>query len=81
MAWCGGDLWVVNTLFSCLCTFDGVHNFIPRWKPRFISAIAAEDRCHLNGFGLIGGQPAYVTASARRIPRKAGGRARPRAAA
>ena len=62
MAWCGGDLWVVNTLFSCLCTFDGVHNFIPRWKPRFVSALAAEDRCHLNGLGLIGGRPAYATA-------------------
>jgi uncharacterized protein (TIGR03032 family) len=62
MAWTGGDLWVVNTLFSCLCTFDGIHNFVPRWKPRFISALAAEDRCHLNGFGLVGGRPAYVTA-------------------
>ncbi len=62
MAWVGGDLWIVNTLFSCLCTLDGVHNFIPRWKPRFVSAIAAEDRCHLNGLGLIGGRPAYVTA-------------------
>ena len=62
MAWCGGDLWVVNTLFSCLCTFDGVHNFVPRWKPRFVSALAAEDRCHLNGLGLIGRQPAYATA-------------------
>ncbi len=62
MAWVGGDLWVVNTLFSCLCTFDGVHNFVPRWKPRFISAIASEDRCHLNGLGLIGGRPAYATA-------------------
>ncbi len=59
---CGGDLWIVNTLFSCLCTLDGVHNFVPRWKPRFVSAIAAEDRCHLNGLGLIGGRPAYVTA-------------------
>ena len=62
MAWCGGDLWIVNTLFSCLCTLDGVHNFVPRWKPRFVSAIAAEDRCHLNGLGLIGGRPAYLTA-------------------
>ncbi len=62
MAWCGGDLWIVNTLFSCLSTLDGVHNFVPRWKPKFITAIAAEDRCHLNGLGLIGGQPAYVTA-------------------
>jgi uncharacterized protein (TIGR03032 family) len=62
MAWSGGDLWVVNTMFSCLCTFDGVHNFVPRWKPRFISELAAEDRCHLNGLGLIGGRPAYATA-------------------
>lgn len=62
MAWVGGDLWIVNTLFSCLCTLDGVHNFVPRWKPRFVTALAAEDRCHLNGLGLVGGRPAYVTA-------------------
>lgn len=62
MAWCHGDLWLVNTLFSCLCTFDGLHNFVPKWKPRFVSALAAEDRCHLNGMATIGGRPAYVTA-------------------
>jgi uncharacterized protein (TIGR03032 family) len=62
IAWCGNDVWVVNTLFSCLCTLNGVHNFVPRWKPRFITALAAEDRCHLNGLAIVDGRPGYVTA-------------------
>jgi uncharacterized protein (TIGR03032 family) len=62
MAWVGGDLWVVNTLFSCLCTLDGIHNFVPRWQPPFISALAAEDRCHLNGMTCDEQGPRYVTA-------------------
>jgi uncharacterized protein (TIGR03032 family) len=49
MAWVGPELWFVNTRFSCLCTFDAEHSFVPRWRPPFISALAAEDRCHLNG--------------------------------
>jgi uncharacterized protein (TIGR03032 family) len=47
-----GDLWFVNTRFSCLCTLNGVHSFVPRWRPPFITALAPEDRCHLNGLGL-----------------------------
>ena len=31
----GNDLWVVNTRFSCLCTLDGEHSFVPRWRPQF----------------------------------------------
>jgi uncharacterized protein (TIGR03032 family) len=62
VAWCGGELWVVNTLFSSLCTLNGVHNFVPRWKPPFITALAAEDRCHLNGLTVFEGRPGYVTA-------------------
>jgi uncharacterized protein (TIGR03032 family) len=61
MAWAGDELWIVNTLFSCLCTLDGNHSFVPRWKPRFISALAAEDRCHLNGLALADGKPRFVT--------------------
>jgi uncharacterized protein (TIGR03032 family) len=49
MAWVGAELWFVNTRFSCLCTVDADHSFVPRWRPPFISALAAEDRCHLNG--------------------------------
>ena len=27
------ELWMANTLFSCLCTLDDRHSFIPRWRP------------------------------------------------
>jgi uncharacterized protein (TIGR03032 family) len=58
------DLWVVNTLFSCLAGVDERYSFVPRWRPPFISALAPEDRCHLNGLAMRDGQPAYVTAMA-----------------
>ncbi len=61
MAWNGSELWIVNTLFSCLCTLHPTHSFEPRWKPPFISTLAAEDRCHLNGMAMVDGKPAYVT--------------------
>src|SRR5262245_58030091 len=44
----GSELWLVNTLFSCLATLDDRHSFVPRWRPKFITGLAAEDRCHLN---------------------------------
>ncbi len=52
----------VNTLFSCLATVSDKASFSPLWKPKFISRLAAEDRCHLNGLAMDGGQPRYVTA-------------------
>jgi uncharacterized protein (TIGR03032 family) len=58
----GEELWVVNTAFGCLCTLDGRHSFVPRWRPPFLSALAAEDRCHLNGLAMADGVPKYVTA-------------------
>lgn len=57
-----GELWVVNTRFSTLCTLDREHSFVPRWKPPFITALAPEDRCHLNGLAMIEGRPRFVTA-------------------
>jgi uncharacterized protein (TIGR03032 family) len=62
MAFAGGELWAVNTRFSCLVTFAADYSFVPRWRPRFVSALAAEDRCHLNGMAVVDGQPRYVTA-------------------
>jgi uncharacterized protein (TIGR03032 family) len=41
------------------------HGFRPLWKPPFISRLAAEDRCHLNGLAMQDGAPAYVTAVSR----------------
>ena len=56
------ELWVVNTRFSCLCTLDNINSFVPRWKPSFISGYSPNDRCHLNGLGMVDGKPNYVTA-------------------
>jgi uncharacterized protein (TIGR03032 family) len=52
----------VNTLFSCLAKVSETHSFVPLWKPPFISKLAAEDRCHLNGLALVEGKLRYVTA-------------------
>lgn len=68
MAWAGenaDELWMVNTRFSCLCTLDVDYSFVPRWRPPFITALAAEDRCHLNGLAIAGSKPAYATALGR----------------
>jgi len=70
----------VNTKHSCLAVLDSVHSFKPYWQPPFISKLAAEDRCHLNGMAMADGRPAYVTAvsqtdvlSGWRARREAGG--------
>jgi uncharacterized protein (TIGR03032 family) len=55
----------VNTKYSCLATLDPVHSFRPLWKPPFISRLAPEDRCHLNGLAMHNGTPKYVTAVSR----------------
>lgn len=57
-----GKVIFVNTLFSCLATISEKHSFIPLWQPPFVSKLAAEDRCHLNGLAMSEGQPRYVTA-------------------
>jgi len=57
-----GRVIFVNTLFGCLATPSETHSFVPLWKPPFISRLAAEDRCHLNGLAMKDGRPKYVTA-------------------
>lgn len=51
----------VATLFSCLATLADRASFAPLWRPPFVSRLAAEDRCHLNGLAMADGAPAYVT--------------------
>jgi uncharacterized protein (TIGR03032 family) len=62
VAFVDGELWVVNTRFSCLARLSHDFNFVPVWKPDFISELTPEDRCHLNGVALRDGRPKYVTA-------------------
>lgn len=61
-----GQIIFVNTSYSCLAALDLKHSFRPIWKPPFISRLAAEDRCHLNGLAMDGdGNPKYMTAISR----------------
>lgn len=57
-----GRVVFVNTLFNCLATLSQRDSFTPLWRPPFISKLAAEDRCHLNGIAMEEGRPRYVTA-------------------
>ena len=56
------DVWLVNTRFSCLSVLDSEYSFLPKWSPSFITDLAPEDRCHLNGLALVDDKPGFVTA-------------------
>ncbi len=66
-----GRIVFVNTSFNCLATVSDRHSFDEYWRPSFISDLAQEDRCHLNGLamGEIGtpdqGKARYVSACSR----------------
>ncbi|QEP45010.1 TIGR03032 family protein [Ectothiorhodospiraceae bacterium BW-2] len=57
-----GEPLFINTLFGCIATTDAHHSFAPMWQPPFLSDLAPEDRCHLNGLAMREGKVAYVTA-------------------
>lgn len=52
----------VNTAFSCLATIKPHCSFAPLWAPPFITQLASDDRCHLNGLALKDGLPTWATA-------------------
>jgi uncharacterized protein (TIGR03032 family) len=60
-----GKIVFVNTRYSCLGEPSLTHSFKPVWKPDFISKLAPEDRCHLNGLAMVDGEPKYVSAVCR----------------
>lgn len=62
LAWAGNELWMVNTRFSCLATLHPGFSFVPRWRPAFVTELAAQDRCHLNGMAIVDDRVRYVTA-------------------
>jgi uncharacterized protein (TIGR03032 family) len=60
-----GRVIFVNTAYSCLSVFSRTDSFRPIWKPKFISKLANEDRCHLNGLAMENGAARYVSAISR----------------
>ncbi len=60
-----GRVFFVNTSYSCIATLSEQYSFKPLWTPPFISSLAPEDRCHLNGLAMDGGIPAYATTVSR----------------
>jgi uncharacterized protein (TIGR03032 family) len=55
----------VSTRFNALCRLGERHSFEPVWLPPFITKVADEDRCHLNGLAMQDGKAAFVTAVSR----------------
>lgn len=58
----------VATGWNCLATVSERHSFAEYWRPPFVSALVAEDRCHLNGLAMGEGSdaaPRYATACSR----------------
>jgi uncharacterized protein (TIGR03032 family) len=52
----------VATGFGCIATLAERASFTPLWRPPFLSKLAAEDRCHLNGMAMENGRPRFATA-------------------
>jgi uncharacterized protein (TIGR03032 family) len=59
-----GRIVFVASKYSCLATISMTHSFKALWKPAFVSRLAPEDRCHLNGLAMDGGRVRYATACA-----------------
>ncbi len=56
-----GRIVFANTEYSCLATVSATDGFMPIWKPSFITDLAPEDRCHLNGVAFVNGRAKLVT--------------------
>ena len=57
-----GTVVFVNTRFNCIATLSDRKSFKPIWKPKFVSQIINEDRCHLNGMAIENGELRYASA-------------------
>lgn len=62
LSFANNELLAVNTRFSCVARIDGEYSFTEVWKPWFITELAPEDRCHLNGVVHDNGKVLYATA-------------------
>jgi uncharacterized protein (TIGR03032 family) len=59
-----GRVLFTNSLCNCVAAPSPRWNFTAVWRPPFISALLAEERCHITGLALDDGQLAYVTCAA-----------------
>lgn len=63
IAFSGEAVLGVATRLSCIALLDDRASLTPLWRPPFLTDIAPDDRCHLNGLALdASGEPAFVTA-------------------
>ena len=62
IAWINEKLVFINTRFSCLATVSEKFSFEPIWRPKFVTALQPEDRCHLNGFASASDGIKFLTA-------------------
>jgi uncharacterized protein (TIGR03032 family) len=61
-----GTPYFCSPLFSSICTVSDTHSIKVYWTPPWISKVASEDRCHLNGLCCgPSGKPQYVTSVSR----------------
>lgn len=55
-------IFAVNTRFSCVSLINDDYSFTEIWRPKFITELQPEDRCHLNGLVIQDDKPKYLTA-------------------
>lgn len=56
-----GQPFFCNTLFSCISTIEGTDSFAVKYVPPFVGGLSPDDKCHLNGLGMVHGWPRLVT--------------------
>ena len=60
-----GNPFFVSALFCCVCKPSDKGSFEVVWCPPWLSKVATEDRCHLNGLAMREGVPRYVSSVSR----------------
>lgn len=55
----------INTRFNSVCVPSTKYSFETTWRPKFITELVPEDRCHLNGFAVENNKIHYLTCLAK----------------
>ena len=62
IAFADSDVFFVNTRYNAVCKPDILMNWVPVWRPEWITNYDYRDRCHLNGLCTANGKLRYATA-------------------